>query len=98
MSFVTEVMIFGENQVSLSKMLLEFPDVITQISKELEPHHITKYTLDLASEFHSFYQSEKIIDQDNPDNTISKLILCKAIQKTLKKSLEIMMISAPENM
>ena len=87
-----------QKEISLSKMLLEFPGVITQISKELEPHHITKYTLDLASEFHSFYQSEKIIDQDNPDNTISKLILCKAIQKTLKKSLEIMMISAPENM
>tara|TARA_B100001123_G_C15294450_1_gene1018631 strand:- start:220 stop:1878 length:1659 start_codon:yes stop_codon:yes gene_type:complete len=87
-----------QKEISLSKMLLEFPGVITQISKELEPHHITKYTLDLASEFHSFYQSEKIIDQDNPGNTISKLILCKAIQKTLKKSLEIMMISAPENM
>ena len=87
-----------QKEISLSKMLLEFPGVITQISKELEPHHITKYTLDLASEFHSFYQSEKIIDQDNPDNTISKLILCKAIQKTLKKSLEIMMISAPEKM
>ena len=87
-----------QKEISLSKMLLEFPDVIIQISKELEPHHITKYTLDLASEFHSFYQSEKIIDQDNLDNTISKLILCKAIQKTLKKSLEIMMISAPENM
>ena len=87
-----------QKEISLSKMLLEFPEVITQISKELEPHHITKYTLDLASELHSFYQSEKIIDQDNPDNTISKLILCKAIQKTLKKSLEIMMISAPENM
>ena len=87
-----------QKEISLSKMLLEFPGVITQISKELEPHHITKYTLDLASEFHSFYQSEKIIDQDNLDNTISKLILCKAIQEVLKKSLEIMMISAPENM
>ena len=87
-----------QKEISLSKMLLEFPEVITQISKELEPHHITKYTLDLASEFHSFYQSEKIIDQDNLGNTISKLILCKAIQEVLKKSLEIMMISAPENM
>ena len=87
-----------QKEISLSKKLLEFPDVIEQISEELEPHHITKYTLDLASEFHSFYQSEKIIDQDNLDNTISKLILCKAIQKTLKKSLEIMMISAPDKM
>ena len=75
-----------QKEISLSKMLLEFPDVIVQISEELEPHHITKYTLDLASEFHSYYQSEKIIDEDNLNNTISKLILCKAIQKTLKKS------------
>ena len=87
-----------QKEISLSKMLLEFPDVIVQISEELEPHHITKYTLDLASEFHSYYQSEKIIDEDNLNNTISKLILCKAIQKTLNKSLEIMMISAPEKM
>ena len=87
-----------QKEISLSKMLLEFPDVIVQISEELEPHHITKYTLDLASEFHSYYQSEKIIDENNLNNTINKLILCKAIQKTLKKSLEIMMISAPEKM
>ena len=87
-----------QKEISLSKKLLEFPDVIEQISKELEPHHITKYTLDLASEFHSYYQSEKIIDEDNLSSTISKLILCKAIQETLKKSLEIMMISAPEKM
>ena len=87
-----------QKEISLSKMLLEFPDVIVQISEELEPHHITKYTLDLTSEFHSYYQSEKIIDEDNLNNTINKLILCKAIQKTLKKSLEIMMISAPEKM
>ena len=79
-------------------MLLEFPDVIVQISEELEPHHITKYTLALASEFHSYYQSEKIIDEENLNKTISKLILCKAIQKTLNKSLEMMMISAPEKM
>ena len=87
-----------QKEISLSKKLLEFPDVIEQISEELEPHHITKYTLDLASEFHSYYQSEKIIDVDNLSSTISKLILCKAIQETLKKSLEIMMISAPEKM
>ena len=87
-----------QKEISLSKKLLEFPDVIEQISQELEPHHITKYTLDLASEFHSYYQSEKIIDEDNLSSTISKLILCKAIQETLKKSLEIMMISAPEKM
>ena len=87
-----------QKEISLSKKLLEFPDVIEQISEELEPHHITKYTLDLASEFHSYYQSEKIIDEDNLSSTISKLILCKAIQETLKKSLEIMMISAPEKM
>ena len=87
-----------QKEISLSKKLLEFPDVIEQISEELEPHHITKYTLDLASEFHSYYQSEKIIDEDNLSSTISKLILCKAIQETLKKSLEIMMISAPGKM
>ena len=87
-----------QKEISLSKKLLEFPDVIEQISEELEPHHITKYTLDLASEFHSYYQSEKIIDEDNLSSTISKLILCKAIQETLKKSLEIMMISAPEKL
>jgi len=87
-----------DKEISLSKKILEFPDVIEQISEELEPHHITKYTLDLASEFHSYYQSEKIIDEDNLSYTISKLILCKAVQETLKKSLEIMMISAPEKM
>jgi len=66
---------------------VELSDVIVESSEELEPQHITKYTLDLTSVFHSYYQSKKIIDEDNINNTINKLILCKAIQKTLKKSL-----------
>tara|TARA_Y100001970_G_scaffold197169_1_gene239804 strand:- start:577 stop:2238 length:1662 start_codon:yes stop_codon:yes gene_type:complete len=95
---ISEIHLESDKEISIAKKILEFPEVIEQIAKELEPHHITRYCLELASEFHSYYQSEKIIDEKEIKKTVSKILLSKAILNTVKKCLDLMMISSPKNM
>ena len=94
----SEIHLESDKEISIAKKIIEFPEIIEQIAKELEPHHITRYCLELASEFHSYYQSEKIIDESEIKKTVSKIILSKAILNTIKKCLDLMMISSPKNM
>ena len=84
--------------MEIGKKILEFPEMIEQIVKELEPHHITRYCLELASLFHSYYQSEKIIDDSDNEISESKILFCNSVLNTIRQCLDLMMISAPKKM
>ena len=90
--------LLSEKEISISMKLIEFPEIIDQIAKELEPHHITRYTHELASEFHTYYQSEKIIEENNIELSVSRILLCKAILNIIRQCLDLMMVSAPTKM
>ena len=94
----SEITINSEKELEIAKKILEFPEVIEQIVKELEPHHITRYCLELASLFHSYYQAEKIIDDTDNKTSQAKILFCHSVLNTIRQCLDLMMISAPKNM
>tara|TARA_B100000530_G_scaffold275254_1_gene188168 strand:- start:1605 stop:3248 length:1644 start_codon:yes stop_codon:yes gene_type:complete len=94
----SKITIDSEKELEIGKKILEFPEMIEQIVKELEPHHITRYCLELASLFHSYYQSEKIIDDSDNEISESKILFCNSVLNTIRQCLDLMMISAPKKM
>ena len=94
----SKITIDSEKELEIAKKVLEFPEVIEQIVKELEPHHITRYCLELSSMFHSYYQSEKIINPSDNEISESKILFCHSVLNTIRQCLDLMMISAPKNM
>ncbi|KAB7670613.1 arginine--tRNA ligase [Bacillus sp. B1-b2] len=92
-SFIT-----AEKEFDLLKKLGEFPQVVGEAAIKRIPHRITNYIYDLASAFHSFYNAEKVLDLDNLERTKARLGLIKATQITLKNSLSLIGVSAPEKM
>ena len=94
----SKIRIDSDKELEIAKKILEFPEVIEQIVKELEPHHITRYCLELASMFHSYYQSEKIINPSDNEISESKILFCHSVLNTIRQCLDLMMISAPKNM
>ena len=94
----SKISIDSEKELEIAKKILEFPEVIEQIVKELEPHHITRYCLELASMFHSYYQSEKIINPSDNEISESKILFCHSVLNTIRQCLDLMMISAPKKM
>ncbi len=88
----------SEKSTDLLKKLGEFPQVIAEAADKRIPHRITNYIFDLASVFHSYYNAEKVLNEEQLDETKARLALVNATQITLKNALTLVGVSAPEKM
>jgi len=87
-----------EKEFEVLKKLGEFPQVIAEAAEKRLPHRITNYIFDLASTFHSFYNAEKVLDQEHPERSKARLALIEAVRITLSNALRLIGVSAPEKM
>lgn len=88
----------SDKAIDLLKKLGEFPQVIAEAADKRIPHRITNYIFDLASVFHSYYNAEKVLNEEQLDETKARLALVNATQITLKNALTLVGVSAPEKM
>ena len=77
--------------------LEEFKSVIALSAQNRTVYTICRYVQELAAEFHSFYNSNRVISEDK-ELMKSRLALMIAIKTTLKNALDILAVSAPEKM
>lgn len=77
--------------------LEEFKSVIELSAKNRTVYTICRYVQELAQEFHSFYNSNRVIGEDR-ELMKARLALMVAIKITLKNALDILAVSAPERM
>ena len=87
-----------EKEIKLIYLLIEFEDLILKLSKNLEPQLLANYLFDLATKFHKYYSTCRIINDNDDELTKSRLYLIKAIKITLSNGLSILGISNPERM
>ena len=87
-----------EQEVKLIYLLIEFEDLILKLSENLEPQLLANYLFNLASKFHKYYSTCRVINDDNDELTKSRLYLIKAVKITLSNGLGILGISNPERM
>ena len=78
--------------------LLWFKQVLKTCVADLSPHHLTTYLVELAGLFHAFYDNCRVLDEDNLELTRSRLFICQRVADRIKKGLELIGVSAPEEM
>ena len=94
---------FANEEIKLFKKISEWPKCVEVSSEKLEPHRISVYLYELASEFHSYWNmgkedaSKRFIDQDNTIQ-MEKLVFLKSIANTLKTGMNILGVDTPEKM
>lgn len=81
----------------LISILARFPDEIVSAAQALEPSKITKYVIDVASAFHSFYNACRI-KGESADVMRGRMALVLCTKTVIKNALELMNIEAPERM
>jgi arginyl-tRNA synthetase len=91
-------LIGSEKEIDLLKNLGDFPQIIADSAEKRTPHRIANYTNELAAAFHSFYNANKVLDDDNKELTTARLALIKSVKITLKNALALIGVSAPEKM
>lgn len=82
---------------ALMQRLGEFPQVLADAAKDLGPHAIAFYLRDLASDFHSFYNSDRVLVED-AELRLARITLLVACKQVLKNGLNLLGVSSPEQM
>ena len=77
--------------------LEEFKFLIKQSAETRQVYTICRYVQELASEFHSFYNANRVISDDK-DLMKSRLALVLSVKQVLANALNLLAVSAPERM
>jgi arginyl-tRNA synthetase len=85
-------------ELALIRKLLELEEQIELAVEKLSPHNLTHYALDLGRIFSAFYRDCHVVDPQNEQLSAARLVLCRAAQIGLKKTLALIGVSAPESM
>ena len=86
-----------KEELNLIKKLVEFPEILEEISKNYEVHHLPRYALELAGGFHNFYEKHRVINEDKNLTTV-RLSLVAATKIVLANALNLLGIKAPDKM
>ena len=93
-----------EIEIDIVKKIAEWPKCLELSAYHLEPHRVPFYLYELASLFHTYWNSGnendnlKILNENQPELQTSRLFLIKKIQLVLKSGLDILNVTAPVEM
>jgi len=84
-------------ELGLLQRLGEFPEVLEIAAGELAPHQVIFFLRELAGEFHSYYNAERILVPEAPAR-LARLTLSRAVRQVLRNGLSLLGVSQPEKM
>ena len=86
-----------ESAKKLILKLEEYKSMIKMSAETRQVYTICRYVQELASEFHSFYNANRVISDDK-EMMKARLALVVAVKKVLNNALDILAVTAPERM
>ncbi|MBN1591757.1 MAG: arginine--tRNA ligase [Candidatus Coatesbacteria bacterium] len=92
-----DLSLLGQDEARIAKRLCRFEEMIERSAERLEPHNICYYLMDLASEFHSYYNKTKVLTED-PPLTSARLALSEAVRQVIANGLALIGVSPPDAM
>ncbi len=94
-----DLTLLSDEELALAKRAIGLPEVVGDATTALEPHRIPFYLVDLAAEFHRYYNkpSNRIIGE-NRELSLARLFLAAVLRDVIAGCLELLGVSAPERM
>jgi arginyl-tRNA synthetase len=86
-----------DEELALAKLLARYPETVEGAACHFEPHRVVFYLQELASQFHSYYNRQRVLSED-VDTSRSRLYLVNAVRIVLENALLLLGVSAPEHM
>ena len=87
----------NDQEVVLLTTLQRFPEVVEKAASQFEPHQITYYLKDLATAYHSYYNSNKVLEAQD-DRRLAMLALSEGTRQVINNGLTILGVGAPRSM
>jgi arginyl-tRNA synthetase len=84
-------------ELALLQRLSDYPETLESAAHDLAPHAVAFYVRELAAEFHSYYNSTRLLVEGEPVR-LARLALVSAVRQVLRNGLALLGVSAPEKM
>jgi arginyl-tRNA synthetase len=83
--------------VRLIKALASYPEVVRAGALALAPHRVAFYLMELASQFHAYYNKHRVLGED-AELTHGRLCLVLAVKHVIRNGLNLLGVGAPDRM
>jgi arginyl-tRNA synthetase len=83
---------------ALIELLLAFPVEVAEAAARRAPHRIAAYALELAQGFTAFYRDCRVVGAEPESVESTRIALCVASRRLIARSLDLLGVSAPEEM
>lgn len=87
----------NDQEVTLLTLLQRFPEVVEKAASQFEPHQITYFLKDLATAYHSYYNSNKVLEAQE-SRRLAMLALSEGTRQVINNGLTILGVGAPTSM
>ncbi len=87
----------GTQAQALMLQLARYPEMLTAAAQDFAPHDVTFYLRELAATYHSYYDAERILVEDEALRC-ARLALVAATAQVLRNGLAVLGVSAPQKM
>ncbi len=94
---VNMTLLVQPEEISLMKRLAQYPEEMALSAQTLEPSRLTRYVMDVASDFHSFYNACRVKGEEEP-LLQARLLLVNCTLTVIRNVLDLIRIQAPEKM
>ena len=84
-------------ELALLKQMAAWPEQVAGAARDLAPHRLVFYLMDLAGLFHSYYNKHKVLGED-ADLSRARLCLAGALRRVFANGLALIGLTAPERM
>ena len=84
-------------ELALTKHLARYSETIVSAAESHEPHRIVYYLQELAAQFHSYYNRQRVLVEDAA-TTQARLYLVNSVRTVLANALNLLGVDAPERM
>ena len=84
-------------ELALVKQLARYPEAVVGAAQSCEPHRIVYYLQELAAQFHSYYNKERVLTEDAALSR-ARLYLVNGVRTVLANALNLLGVDAPERM
>ncbi len=87
-----------EKEIALIRMMFDYPDVITEASRALNPSLVANFLYELAKEFNQFYHDHSILSAESREQVRQRLLLVEVAGRIIESGMALLGIEVPDRM
>lgn len=90
--------VMNDKEVGLVRLMYDYPEIINESARTLNPSLVANFLYDLAKEFNQFYHDHSILNAEEQEVVSLRLMLVDAISRIIESGMDLLGIEVPERM